>query len=51
MRFEKLKMRDGRTIVVDTLEGQVQLNAFRHFLGSGLQPQLEVLAPYPSPCE
>lgn len=40
--FEKVKMRDGRTLVIDTLEGQVQLDAFRRFLGTALQPQLEV---------
>lgn len=35
-------MRDGRVIVIDTMEGQIQLNAFREFLGTGLQVQLEV---------
>lgn len=34
-------MRDGRTIVIDSLEGQVQLNAVRDFFGTGVQIQLE----------
>ena len=42
MSFERFKMRDGRVIVIDTMEGQIQLDAFRDFLGSGLQIQLEV---------
>ena len=53
MSFEKVKLREGRTLVIDTLEGQVQLNAFRNFLGTGLQTQLEVcfsLPTSPSPC-
>lgn len=42
MSFERFKMRDGRVLVIDTMEGQIQLDAFRDFLGSGLQIQLEV---------
>lgn len=42
MSFERFKMRDGRVIVIDTMEGQIQLDAFRDFLGPGLQIQLEV---------
>ena len=42
LSFERFKMRDGRVIVIDTMEGQIQLDAFRDFLGSGLQIQLEV---------
>lgn len=41
MSFERFKMRDGRVIVIDTMEGQIQLDAFRDFLGPGLQIQLE----------
>ena len=45
MSFERFKMRDGRVIVIDTMEGQIQLNAFRDFLSTGLQVQLEVISP------
>ena len=41
LSFERFKMRDGRVIVINTMEGQVQLDAFRDFLGSALQVQLE----------
>lgn len=42
MVFEKLKLQNKQLLVIDSLEGQVQLNAFRRFLRTGLQPQLEV---------
>ena len=43
--FDKLKLPDGRSLVIDSLEGQIQLNAFRAFLGPAFQSQLEVSAP------
>lgn len=45
MSFEKLNLRDGRVLVIDSLEGQLQLQAFRRFLGTALHPQLEVTPP------
>ena len=37
---QKVKLRHGDMLVVDTLTGNVQLNAFREFLGEGFQTHL-----------
>lgn len=38
---QKVKLRHGDVLVVDTLAGNIQLNAFRSFLGDGFQPHLQ----------
>lgn len=36
-----MKLRHGDTLLVDTLAGNIQLNAFRTFLGEGFQAHLQ----------
>ena len=38
---QKVKLRHGDVLIVDTLHGNIQLNAFRSFLGEGFQVHLQ----------
>lgn len=37
----KIKLRHGDTLIINTLVGSVQLNAFRRFLAEGFQTHLQ----------